>query len=113
MPYVPLHQLPVAPGVEHQAQRQTALRVTHARTRNGPISSGLATDEQLTFDAAAYYQAVPWLRADASAIHRPQCARHRLARAVRRTCQYPARNRPTLPSRAQQFVQAVRTRRGA
>ncbi|HEX2870144.1 MAG TPA: TonB-dependent receptor, partial [Polyangiaceae bacterium] len=73
MPYVPRHQLTVTPGVEHQqVGGSVSLRyVSRMREEpgSGAISSGLATDKQLTFDAAAYYQALQWLRIYASAIN--------------------------------------------
>jgi Fe(3+) dicitrate transport protein len=66
MPYVPLHQLTVSPGVEHElAGANASVRYVSAMREiagSQPLSDTLATDRQLTLDASAYAQPLGFLR---------------------------------------------------
>jgi Fe(3+) dicitrate transport protein len=66
MPYVPRHQLTVAPGLEHElAGASASVRYVSAMREvagAGPLSATLATDRQLTLDATGYGQPLSFLR---------------------------------------------------
>jgi Fe(3+) dicitrate transport protein len=66
MPYVPRHQLTVAPGLEHElAGASASVRYVSAMREIAgaePLSQTLATDSQLTLDATAYGQPLNLLR---------------------------------------------------
>jgi Fe(3+) dicitrate transport protein len=66
MPYVPLHQLTLSPGLEHElAGANASVRYVSAMREvagSGSLSDTLATDRQLTLDASAYGQPLRFMR---------------------------------------------------
>jgi Fe(3+) dicitrate transport protein len=71
LPYVPTHELSVAPGLEHPlAGGAVHLRYLSAMREvagRGPLSETLATDEQFILDLSAYVQPLSFLRVYATA----------------------------------------------
>jgi Fe(3+) dicitrate transport protein len=66
MPYVPRHQANVSVGLEHQraggSVSMTYVSAMREIAGSLPLASTIATDDQVVFDASAYFEPIPHVR---------------------------------------------------